>query len=179
MTENLTKEEFSILMKSRAAGKTTLTIPKEVARHFFTRVGNESVTETIGASVAARKLIIWAAVLASPLVFVVFMVSILLGFGATYASIVIPVAGICWTVIYGLTSDWGGWLVGTIPLLLAAVTTSLTNSSIGLPLFLFILSIWLQRSTYLLAGKWLEDIVSNSYEAYEELIEHVTISPAD
>jgi hypothetical protein len=176
--QHLSKEKFDILMKSRADGKTVLSIPKQVARRFFTRVGNDSVKDTIGMSVNIQKLVILAGVLASPLIFGIFAISIYLHMGAAYASIVVPLAGICWTVVYGLTSHWGGWLVGTIPLM-AALALLMAGSGLGEPLFLFVLSIWLQRSTYLLAGKWLEHIVSSSYEAYEMLVEHITISTDD
>ena len=99
-------------------------------------------------------------------------------FGAWWAALVIPVAGICWTVIYGLTGDQGGWLIGTIPMLIS-LGLLFMNVSGSEPLSLFIASIWLQRTSYLLATKWLEDIVSTSYAAYEMMVEHVSIVTSD
>jgi len=176
MNEFIPEEEFALLMKDRRAGNTTLIIPSIVARRFFTHIGRDAVLETTGKSITLKKTLILACAVLAPLLFLCFTVSIYLAYGSSYASFIIPVAGICWVIIFGLTSNHGGWAVGTVPLVLSGILLATTNTSYGLPLTLLILSIWLQRSTYLLSAFWLENIVAHSYAAYEILVEHIEIT---
>ncbi len=178
MQDHLTEEEFSNLMQQRREGKARLHVSRDVARNFFTRVDGRSVKATTGRSIILQKLCVWTGIIASPLVFLFFIGFVFMRFGGAYATLIISFAGICWTVIYGLTSHHGGWLIGTIPFVLSIAFLS-SNLSASEPLFLFVLSLWLQRTTYLMSRSWLESIVSGSYEAYEMMVDHVTITPIE
>ena len=153
-----------------------MSIPCQVARRFFTRVKSQTVSSSIGQSIMFKKLIIWFGIIASPILFFLFMVAVVYYFGFTAASLIIPATGICWTIIYGLTSEHGGWRVGTIPLLISIGLTFVVDPAYSKPFFLFALSLWLQRTTFLLSTTWLVNIVASSYTAYEELVDHVTIT---
>ncbi len=85
----------------------------------------------------------------------------------------LPIAGIFWTVIYGLPSDKGEWLSGTIPLLIACSPLVNPSLSITEPISLFVFSLWLQRTSFLLAERWMMNIVMNHYEAYEMMEQHI------
>ncbi len=113
----LTEDGFTDLMPDRQSGKTRLQIQKQLARQFFTRVDNKSAADATGKSIVLKKGFIRLGIVTSPVFFLLFMLSYFQEFGIWYAAVIIPIVGICRTVIYGLTGHQGGWLIGSIPLL--------------------------------------------------------------
>ena len=172
----ITQAEFDKLMNDRRNGTTTLTISRIVARQFFTHIGRGSIEAVTGQSVSAKKTYIWFTVIVAPLLFLSSMGVIYMQYGATYASLLVPASAIFWVIIFGLTSNHGGWAVGNVPLFLSLVLLVANQVSFALPLMLLTLSIWLQRSAYLLSAVWLQNIVASSYAAYEVLLEHIEIT---
>ena len=175
MPKYLSEQDYNNLMTDRKAGNIDIEISKEVARQFFTHLSRHNIEQKIGRSVTLKKLLILLFALAAPAVFACYMYSVYAHYDATAASFIIPASGIFWIVVYGFTSNQGGWLIGTIPLVAAALLVFTTELKLAEPLTLLLLSLWLQRSTYLLATFWLKDIISQSYAAFEELVEHIQI----
>lgn len=150
-------------------------MPREVARQFFLRIRNAEVKQTTGKSIVFQKLLIWFTSVASPIVFVASLVFFWLGHSAWEAALILPIAGICWTVIYGLASTQGGWLIGTIPLIIAASPLVNSSGTATDPVTLFVLALWLQRTSYLLAHQWLMSIVMDHYDAFEMMEQHLNL----
>ncbi len=179
MTDFVTEPEFTEIVARHRSGEARVTLPRQVAKQFFLRIDNPSVKATTGDSIFFKKFVVWLFNVASPVTFVIAMSLIFKAYGPWEASFILPAAGICWIIIYGLTSEHGGWLIGTVPLILTLPLLSATGMDSGLPVFLFVLSIWLQRSSYLLAGRWLTEIVTSSYAAFEMMEEHITIKESN
>ena len=171
----ITEAEFGQLQQDHRRGAVEVSLSREVARTFFLRITNAEVKNTTGKSILLQKLIVWFSCLASPFAFVASMAFFLTDHSAWEATLILPIAGICWTVIYGLTSNMGGWLVGTFPLVIAASPLINETGTLTDPILLFVLSIWLQRASYLLSESWLMSIVMNHYEAFEMMEEHLQI----
>lgn len=180
MTDYLTKTEFATLNEQYRSGEVLITLPREVAKQFFLRITNAEVKQTTGRSIALKKMLIWMMTIASPLLFVASMISFGITHNAWEASFILPIAGICWIIIYSLTSAHGGWLVGTIPLALSLFLLIPSSESVfdvthaTDPVFLFVLSIWLQRTSFLLSDRWLMDITMTNFEAFEMMEEHLS-----
>jgi len=174
MTEFINEAEFDTLRENYRGGKVSVELPRQVARQFFLRINPQDVKRTTGKSILFKKVLIWLMNILSPIVFIVSMALVIKDHGAFEASLIVPIAGICWTVVYGLASDRGGWLIGTVPLVICLVPVATNNMNFLDPLFLFVLSIWLQRTSYLVATSWLLDIVMSSFEAFEMLEQHLS-----
>ena len=168
------ESEFEAMRTDFRADKTDIDLPREVARQFFLRIHSQEVKQTTGKSIGWMKAVVWLMNIASPIVFLVSLALIIMNYGHWEATLIVPVAGISWIVIYGLTSDQGGWLIGSIPLAISAIPLFETGQ-IANPLFFFVLSIWLQRTSYLLSAMWLLDIVMSSFDAFEMMEEHLLI----
>ncbi len=175
MSEYISETEFEALQLDRRNGKVEVSMPREVARQFFLRITVAEVKATTGRSILFPKLLVWLFTIASPLLFLACVVSFVMSHSAWEASLIVPIAGICWTVIYGLTSNQGGWLVGTVPLLISASPLVNPTFNPADPFFLFVLSIWLQRASYLLSEHWLMSIVMGHYGAFEMMETHLQI----
>ena len=65
MKKYLTSEEFEAVKTRIAGGHSSMTIPRSVARQFFTRVNNASVIEITGHSIRFQKFVIWTGVIGS------------------------------------------------------------------------------------------------------------------
>jgi hypothetical protein len=175
MSEYMSATEFERLQDDHRKGRVDVSIPHEVARQFFLRITSAEVEATTGRSIAFQKSLVWIASIASPFVFIACMVFFLIEHSAWEASLILPIAGICWTVIYGLTSAQGGWLIGTIPLAIVAIPIATGSATLTDPIFLFVLSIWLQRASYLMSAHWLMGIIMSHFEAFEMLEEHLQL----
>lgn len=175
MPEYLSETEFEALQASRAEGTAVVTMPREVARRFFLRITSAEVKATTGRSIVLQKLIVWLFTLSSPAVFAASLIFFTLTHSALEASLIIPIAGICWIIIYGMTAEQGGWSLGTAALIIAASPLVNQPFSIADPVFLYVLSIWLQRASYLLSEQWLMSIVMGHYSAFEMMETHLQI----
>ena len=147
------------------------------ARQFFVRTSAREITSVSHKPALMRRLVILLGGLLSPILFILSM-GILFSELATWeAGFIIPLAGICWTVIYGLTSDQGGWLIGTVPLTICAIIEVAAQPLFHGALMLFALSLWSQRAIYLVAERWFRELISQSYEAYVMLEDHIDTKP--
>ncbi|MFT4799545.1 MAG: hypothetical protein ACJAXW_004236 [Candidatus Azotimanducaceae bacterium] len=174
MTEFINESEFETLRGNYRSGAISVEMPRQVARQFFLHISPQDVKRTTGKSILFKKTLIWLMNISSPILFIISMALVIKDHGAFEASLIVPIAGICWTVVYGLASDRGGWLIGTVPLVICVVSIMASNLTFMDPIFLFVLSIWLQRTSYLVATRWLLDIVMSSFEAFEMLEEHLS-----
>jgi hypothetical protein len=175
MSKYITEAEFAQLQADRKRGAVEVSLPREVARQFFLRITSSEVKATTGKSIALQKLLVWICTITSPILFVASLVFFAMTHSAWESTLILPIAGICWTVIYGLTSNQGGWLIGTVPLVICAFPMASSGANTSDPLFLFVLSIWLQRASYLLADRWLMAIVMRHFEAFEMMEAHLQI----
>ena len=78
-------------------------------------------------------------------------------------------------MIYGVTSAQGGWMIGTIPLAIVAIPIVTGSATLTDPIFLFVLSIWLQRASFLMSAHWLMNIIMSHFEAFEMMEEHLQL----
>lgn len=175
MTQYLSESEYAQLKDDVRLGSVSVDIPRLVARQFFLKIRPQEVKQATGKSILVKKALIWLMNILSPVVFVLSLALIIIEYGAWEATFIVPIAGICWTVIYGLTSDQGGWLIGTVPLAVCFVPVVADNMDYLDPMFLFVLSIWLQRTSFLVATSWLLDLVMSSFPAFEMLEQHLSI----
>lgn len=175
MSEYITEAEFTQLQADRKSGAVDVSLPREVARQFFLRITSAEVKATTGKSITLQKLLVWFCAITSPILFLASMVFFAMTHSAWESTLILPIAGICWTVIYGLTSNQGGWLIGTVPLVICALPMANPSANTADPIFLFVLSIWLQRASYLLADRWLMSIIMGHYDAFEMMEAHLQI----
>jgi hypothetical protein len=175
VVQHLQESEYDAIIDASRLGKASIHIPKAVARRFFTHVKGNSIQDVTGLSVVPRKVVIWLCIVLSLLSFLLFATTMLYLYGPTLASILIPLGGIFWIIIFGLASDHGDWWHGTVPLI-ACFLLYLDGQSFSQPLLLFVFSLWLHRASYLLAEKWLRDLVSHSFAAFKALEDHINIT---
>jgi hypothetical protein len=174
MNRYLNEEEFEGLRRRIEAGKASVSIPRGISRQFFTRVDNASIRSTTGRSLIAQKLVIWTGITVSAALLVVCCAAVIFYFG-WFASLGVPLVGMFWTVIAGLTGDQGTWLHGAIGLVVGLCLAAILEIGYGVPLALFVVSLWLHRSNYGLAQRWLTQLISTSYGAFDMLVEHIEI----
>ena len=121
-----------------------------------------------------QKLVIWAGIVVSAALLVVCCAEVIFYFG-WFAAFGVPLVGMFWTVIAGLTGDQGTWLHGAIGLVVGLALAAILESAYGIPLALFVISLWLHRTNYGLAQRWLTQLISSSYGAFDMLVEHIEI----
>ncbi|MCB1647164.1 MAG: hypothetical protein KDI36_17010 [Pseudomonadales bacterium] len=174
MSEFLTETEFLELQPELQAGKARLCIPRSISRDFFIRVSNSSVENTTGHSLRLKKFVIWTGVAIPPLMFIACAAHVINEFAWT-ATLLIPLLGIFWTIVTGLTGDRGNFLAGTVAMLLAVGIASLLPQAYAVILLLISLSLWLHRCVFFLAQHWLVQLLAQSYPAFDMLVEHIEI----
>lgn len=177
MNKYYTREEFQRLQSDIAAGNLRVKIPRSIARQFFFRVDNSSTKATTDESAIIQKLIVWAGVITSPVLFIIcaFIIAGDLGWLAAFA---IPIVGIFWTVLAGFTSESGYWLDITGALAMTFIIYLVWTDAGTLALFVFTLSLWVHRMTSMIAEYFLVQIVTSSFDAYAMLVDHVTVEEA-
>lgn len=174
MKRYLTESEHEELRRSLERGDATLSVPRSVARQFFLRVDNASIVETTGESMVLQKSLIWLGIIGHATLFIASLVSIGYYFG-WMATVGIPLVGIFWTILAGLTGDKGSMLHGSIGLAAAVLLAVLIPIGYAVPLILFATSLWLHRSCYMLAQYWVTSLVVRSFPAYDMLVEHIDV----
>ena len=175
VVQHLQESEYDTLIEASRRGQATIDIPKTVARRFFTHIKGDSIQDVTGLSVLPRKVTIWFCIVLSLLSFLLFAITMFYQYGPTLASILIPIGGIFWIIIFGLASDHGNWWHGTLPLV-ACLLLYLQGQTFAQPVLFLIFSLWIRRASYLLAERWLRDLVTHSYAAFEALEEHINIT---
>jgi len=174
MTQFLNEEEHQRLQQQIAEGKTRLTIPRSVARQFFLRVDNKSIKETTNESAIAKKLLIWSGTISAPILFGVCAILLIVETGA-FAALAVPLAGVMWTVLAGFTSETGDWPSITIAVAVTGILYALSGDPYSLALVIFTLSLWVHRMTFVVAQRFLTQIVASSFAAYDMLVDHVQL----
>ncbi|MFT4714025.1 MAG: NADH:ubiquinone oxidoreductase subunit K [Candidatus Azotimanducaceae bacterium] len=174
MTRHITKAEFQTLQQRIANGVADISVPKQVARHFYSRVSNEAVFSITSQSIALKKAFLYILFSLSIGMFAVCLGLILTSFNWS-AAIAIPAVGIFWAILTVLTSDKGNQWVGHLGLLASLLPLLLLAESYSYPAALFGISIWLHRCLYFLSQYWLEALVKASYDAFDMMTEHINV----
>jgi len=175
MAEHLTKDEYKVLQSELSSGSARIHVNRSMARQFFINVTNRNVRNLTGVSVLGQKLLVLALLATALTLIITCLVLIALEFGSA-AMFAIPLVGIFWTVIVGLTTDSGSMFLSTlllIPCLLFAYYLPVE------PAWLFgnfIASIYCYRVAHILAQKFLVTLVSSSYDAYDMLDEQIALT---
>jgi hypothetical protein len=174
MKPYLTASEFAELQHKISQGTASLTLPRGVARQFFTHVTNSAIHTTTGNGALIPKAVVWIGILLAPLMLVVCCMAVALAFGWA-AAVAIPLIGVFWTVFAGFTNENGSWQSLTIILVLATANVYFMEHAYSVPLLLFVASLWVHRMTYVAAHTMLTAMISRSFGAYDMLSEHVEI----
>jgi len=174
MQDFLDEQAYRALQSRLQTGEVGLLIPRQVARSFFLRTPNAAIRQATGRSALRTKLLIWIGVITAPLLFVLAAAHFIQNTGWA-AAILVPLLGIFWTILAGLTGDKGTFLQGTLAMILGLVATALMPTEYGVPIGLISLSLWIHRNVYFVAEFFLLGIVSQSFPAFDMLIEHIEI----
>ena len=180
MQHFINETEFNALQPKLLAGTAQLSVPRVVARDFYLRVPNASIRATAGQSALGAKIVIWVGTTGAILVMLLCAAVIIWHF-AWSATLIVPLTGIFWTLVAGLTGDQGTFMFGTLALLAAGALASLLPTGFAEPLLLLAFSLWIHRGVYLFAQLRLIKLVSSSFAAFDMFIEHleVTLHGAD
>jgi len=178
MSDHLSAEQFADAQANIAQGSATLTVPRTTARQFFTRVSNQEIKGKIGQTVLGKKLVIWTGIILSPALLLACFINVGFAFGWA-ACLAIPMIGIFWTIFAGYTNEHGSWLSLFVILVITAANMVMMEPAYSLSLFLFTFSLWVHRLTYVAAQAFLNNIVIDSFSAYDMLAEHVAIETLD
>lgn len=174
MKKYLTEQEFKTVSQHLANGEASIVVPRRVSRQFFTRVPTESIRATTGRFMLLEKTAIWVGVLAAPALLVICIGAVIYYFD-WFAALAVPIVGMFWTVIAGLTGDKGEIWYGIVGLTAGLLLAWLLESAYGIPMALFTVSLFIHRITYEVAELWLTDLVSSSFGAYDMLVEHIEL----
>ncbi|MEX0942608.1 MAG: hypothetical protein WD002_08690 [Pseudomonadales bacterium] len=174
----LNETQFQEIQPKFISGQAQIKVDRNVARQVFTHVPNKSIVETTGRSMLGKKVIILTGLILPVILFLACLILIVYYFG-WYSTIVVPLTGIFWTIIVGLTADKGTWIHSTAGIAVGLGIAVLVPINFGIPIALFSVSLWLQRMTYLLAEIWVTELVTQSYGAYDMLAEHLSLSIDD
>jgi hypothetical protein len=177
MTTYLTNDEYIALQSRIESGQASMTVPRGVARQFFTHVSNSSIKAITDTSMFWAKVLIWAIITLSIVLFLITLALVINYFGF-WSAIAVPLIGIFWVVLAGLTYEEGNWIGMTIVLIAAFINIFFMVQMYALPIFLFVLSVWIYRASYLIAQKMLLGLINQSYSAFDMLAEHVKIHQA-
>lgn len=178
MAALLSESEFADLRGKIADGRASVTATRSLARQFFTHVGNRNVVDVTGQSVLGRKLIVLSLLFVSLLLILGCLGLIIREFGWV-ALFAVPLTGTFWTVLAGFTTELGSWLSSTLLLITVLVVSYFLPVVYILPVVLFTLSLYLYRIGHILAQSFLLQLVTSSYDAYDMLAEHLTVTESD
>lgn len=170
----LTEAEFDGLRERVSEGQSTMTISPSLARQFFLRVSNRSIVETTGESLVWQKLAIWTGAVVAPVLLGLCVLSIIYYF-EWFATLGVPLVGMFWTVIAGLTGHRGSWKHTLVGLAVGLVLAAALENAYRIPLIFFVLSLAVHRTNYQLAGLWLTKLINRSFGAYDMLVEHIHV----
>ena len=178
MAAYLTEDEYATLQSRINAGVAEISIPRGVARQFFTHVSNSSIKSITDSSMLLEKTLIWIVIIFSILSFLAASALTIKSFGY-WSAVAVPLIGIFWAVLAGLTFEEGSWPGMTIILAISFAGIFFMVRDYSVPFFFFVLSIWTYRITYIVAQRMLTSLVMESYAAFDMLVEHVEIEESD
>ena len=174
MQNFINEQEYIDLLSRLQAGQAHLVVPRQVARDFFLRTSNHAIKHATGQSALISKSIIWIGVITAPLLFLIAAIYFIIDSGWA-ATIMVPLLGIFWTIIAGLTGDKGSFLQGTLAIIAGAILAAVLPAEYAIPLALIIVSLWVQRNIFFNAEYFLLRMISQSFAAFDMLIEHIEI----
>jgi hypothetical protein len=174
MTEFLNEDEYEALRLEISDGTASLKITRNMSRQFFTHVSHRNVQDLTGSSVLSQKLLVLSMLLSSILLVLGCLAEITLDFG-WLAIIGVPLAGIFWTVLAGLTTEMGDIWSSTLAMIAAIGLIWFLPESYQLFTALFTGSVYLYRTAHILSEYLLRRLVSESYDAFDMLSEHIEI----
>jgi hypothetical protein len=175
VSDHLSEEEYNQLIKDIESNEAAISVSRSLARQFFANVGNKNVRELTGKSLIWKKLIINSMLLISVLLILVCLGLLIQEFGWG-ALVAVPLTGIFWTILAGFTTELGSWIVTISTYVFIMVIAPLTGTSYMIPMMLFATSLLLYRVAHILAQSFLTGLVVDSYDAYDMLSEHITLS---
>ena len=172
----LTPEQHATLVDELIDGNVEISIPRSMARQFYTMTPMAEIKSKTGQSELLAKLVVWFGLVVTPLLFTVCALLIIYYYG-WWAACNIPLAGILWSVVAGFLNPTGSWVSMTVALVVFIVVavTNLIDPSVILPVLLWTASLWVNRMTYHGAGFFLTRLVVTSQPAFELLEEHITV----
>ena len=174
MQNFINEQEYIDLLPRLQARQAHLVVPRQVARNFFLRTSNHAIKQATGQSALVSKLIIWIGVITAPLLFLIAAIYYIMDSGWA-ATVMVPLLGIFWTIIAGLTGDQGSFLQGTLAMIAGAVLAAILPTEYAIPLALIIVSLWVQRNIFFIAEYFLLHLIGQSFAAFDMLIEHIEI----
>jgi len=171
---HLTKIEHQELQDKISNGERSLSIPRNVARQFYAKVSNKAIMTTTGDSAIVDKSLVITGLILSPIFLGLCLLHVIYEFG-WWATISAPLIGLFWAVLTGLTNEEGEWYIATVLTGFAIAAAILEPNGYTIPLATFVVSIWVNRVTYIVAERQLVSLVSSSYAAYDMLADHIEI----
>ncbi len=174
MIKHLTAEEFEAVRSRVHAGKASIRIPRGVARQFFTHVSNRSIIDITDLSALREKILVWLGIGGALFALAACVLLVVQWYGL-WAVVAVPLIGIFWAILAGLTHEEGHWQTISIALLASMAAALFFSSPYAIVLFLFVLSLWIHRITYILAQHFLERLVLDSFDAWDMLVEHIDL----
>jgi hypothetical protein len=175
MAEYLSKDEYKALQSDLSSGSARIHVTRSMARQFFINVTNRNVRDLTGITVLGQKLLVLALLATALILIITCLVLTALEFGSA-AMFAIPLIGIFWTIIVGLTTDSGSMLLSTL-LLTPCILLAYYLPVEYVWLFgNFIASIYCYRVAHILAQNFLVKLVSSSYDAYDMLDEQIVLT---
>ncbi len=177
MEKYLNQEEYAALQQRLRDGQANVDISRSIAWQFFVRVPSRSIQDATGRSLRLKKSVMLGSILIIGGILLVSLGLIIGNFGWG-AALGVPLAGIFWTVVAGFTPDRGNQVQGGAIFLFVMVIAWLVPSDYGLPLALLATSLMIQRLSHVLAQFWVIELVSESFSAYDMMVEHINIVEA-
>ncbi len=177
MSSHLAEADYKTLQARLANGKSDINISRHWSRHFFLTVSHEQVSDTLAHSnhaVMSQKLIVIGGLAAAFLLIIACLLLIIIDQG-WLALLTASLVGIFWTILAGFTTEMGS-LPSSFALLVAALALVwFLPVGYQIPLALFALSIFCYRLSHILAQRFLTQLVTSSYEAWDMLADHIEI----
>ncbi len=178
MVDYLSKEEHGELRHKMSEGKTRVTLPRNLARQFFFKVGRGEVRDVTGESIALQKLGVLLSLFTSFVLIVTCLVLIVYEFG-WLSMLALPLTGIFWTIIVGFTTELGNLIATAVGFVIVTAIALLAGEPYLAPLLLFSISIVLFRISHIMAQYFLIDLIVDSFDAYDMLAEHIIVEDTD
>ena len=175
MVKYLTEVEFRDVRNRIQQGEASIRIPRSVSRQFFTHVTNRSIIDITESSALLQKILIWSGI-ASAWVLLAICAGLVIESWGIWATVVVPLVGAFWAILAGFTHEQGSWQIISLVLVATLIGIFTVPGHYVLPLFFFVLSLWTHRMTYILAQRFLEKLVTNSFDAWDMLVEHIELN---
>ncbi|MFT7222281.1 MAG: hypothetical protein ACI8Z1_003906 [Candidatus Azotimanducaceae bacterium] len=174
MASFLNQSEYSDLQQALDNDSAKLIFSRAFARQFYLHVKAGSIASETGESALVQKLVIILMLTMSVLLIFANLALVIEQFGwpGIFAA---PIIGIIWTILIGFTTEMGSTMTTLAAMVLSLIAGYLLPFSYGLPLVAFGLSVVFFRAGHILASRFLHELLSRSYDAYNNLYEQIEI----